>query len=461
MLGIIISYKKYRLLQHRKSKIMQRIIFLFFTIIFSFNIPPIFAQELNRLPVALHDLFNLADSNSRNLKVSAYKEESAAENVQQQKNLRRPSIDASLSVSHFADGIVTDRNFSHKISAEIPDFGNNFALNSTQVIYAGSAIKTSIKTAQLSLLVTQLDKQKDIQDIRFLIAGYYLELQKIENQTLIIQHSLQQTEKLLLQIQNKFNQGTALKNAITRYELQKQSLELSLLKLENGRKIINNELVTTLLLPKGTLLEIKNETEINLDTETIKPTQWLSMAHENAPVIKQMGIRVTMAKQAIKLSKAERSPQIFLFASDVIGGPIFAQVPPLNKNLIYLNIGAGIKYNIASIYQSRSKIKASRVAEKMAIENDALVKELLLNDIESAAILYQEAKDVYQTQLKSVQLANENYKVVRNRYLDDLVLITEMLDAENSKIDAEMQAANAQINILFHFYQLNKLSGTL
>jgi outer membrane protein TolC len=121
----------------------------------------------------------------------------------------------------------------------------------------------------------------------------------------------------------------------------------------------------------------------------------------------------------------------------------------------------GIKYNIASLYKSKSQIKASKIASQKAIENKALVQEKLANDIESAIIRKQEAQKVYETQLKGVQLATENYNIIRNRYLDDLVLMTEMLDAENAKIDAEMQAANAQINILFYHYQLKKLSGTL
>ena len=90
-----------------------------------------------------------------------------------------------------------------------------------------------------------------------------------------------------------------------------------------------------------------------------------------------------------------------------------------------------------------------------------MVQDQLATDIETALIRYREAQDIYKTQIKGVQLATENYNVIRNRYVNSLVLITEMLDAENSKIDAEMKAANAQINILYHDYQLRKLSGTL
>jgi len=438
---------------------MRKFIYLILTLTSITNTQLLYAQELNKLQVNLQDLFNLADSNSRSLQISIYQQETAAENLKQQKNRMLPSVDVSLSFTNYGTGWVTDRNFSNTVSAEIPHFGDNFAFNATEIIYAGGVLKTSVKVAQLGLLIAKLEKEKNKQDIRFLIAGYYLELQKIENQTSILQHNLQQTNVLLNQIQHKFRQGTALKNAVTRYELQKQSLDLSLLKLENGRQIINNELVNTLLLTKGTILVIKKSSNALLDS--VSSEEWQKIATQNAPAFKQMVNRVKSASHMVALAKSDRLPQIFAFASHNIGGPILVEVPPLNKNLIYWSAGVGIKYNIASIYQSGSKIKTAKIAEKIAIENNALVKEQLSNDIQSATILYQEAKDVYHTQLKSVQLANENYNVVRNRYLADLVLITEMLDAENSKIEAEMQAANAQINILFRFYQLNKISGTL
>jgi outer membrane protein TolC len=85
----------------------------------------------------------------------------------------------------------------------------------------------------------------------------------------------------------------------------------------------------------------------------------------------------------------------------------------------------------------------------------------LVTDIDAAYLRYQETKKVYQTALKGVELAAENYTTTRNRYLNDLVLITEMLDADNEKVNAELNAVNAQINILYQHYQLKKLTGTI
>lgn len=42
------------------------------------------------------------------------------------------------------------------------------------------------------------------------------------------------------------------------------------------------------------------------------------------------------------------------------------------------------------------------------------------------------------TQQKSVELAQQNYQVVSNRYNNQLALITDMIDASNIKLNAEL-----------------------
>lgn len=418
------------------------------------------AQEQKMLSVQLSDLFRLADENNRSLKLSVYQEQLAAEAVQQEKNKLLPSVEASLVFSYNGDGWLTDRNFKHGMRAPIPDFGNNFAVEAKQIIYAGGAIKSSIALAKLNQQSATFELDKNKQDLRFVISGYYLELLKLDNQKKVLEQNLFHIDKLIEQINAKYKQGTALQNNITRYELQKQSLELGLLKLENTTTIINNELVKLLVLPKGTTLLLSKEGNLPSD-EMINSDSWNQLASQNAPVLQQMQINVAKAKKEEILAKSEKLPQLFAFASDYLNGPIMIEVPPINQNFNYWYAGVGLKYDIASLYKSQTKLKSSKMATQMAMESNEMVKEELATAIDAAYIRYLESIKVYQTQLKGVQLATENYDVVKNRYLNNLVLITEMLDAENAKIDAELQAINAQINILFQQYQLKKLSGAL
>lgn len=430
---------------------------------FSINAMQAYAQDAKILRAGLSDLFQLADENNRELKILENNEKIAAAAIKQEQQKLLPSLDASLAVSYNGDGWITDRNFSNGFKADIPAFGNNFALEAKQIIYAGGAIKTSIEMAKRNQSLSLLNKEKNRQNIRFGITGHYLEILKLQNQQQIIEKNISQTNKMIEQIQAKKQEGAALKNDITRFELQLQSLNLSALRLKNSVTIMNNELVKTLQLPVGTILELKDEDNpmLAMGVPASEGYSWKSIADVNSPVLKEAELQIEQARSAEKLVRSEKLPQIFGFASNHLNGPVMIEIPVLNNNFNYWYVGAGIKYNIASLYKNKAKADMAHLSMQNSVESKNVITDQLDNEIVAANIRYHETLDVYQTQLKSVALAQQNYTIIKNRYTNDLVLITEMLDAENAKLDAELRATNAQINILFHHYQLKKLSGTL
>ena len=82
-------------------------------------------------------------------------------------------------------------------------------------------------------------------------------------------------------------------------------------------------------------------------------------------------------------------------------------------------------------------------------------------EIHQAYVNYKNAFELLRTQEKSLQLAIENYAVTENRYHNDLVLLIDLLDADNIKLDAEIQYINARINIIYNYYRLLYVTGTL
>ena len=58
-------------------------------------------------------------------------------------------------------------------------------------------------------------------------------------------------------------------------------------------------------------------------------------------------------------------------------------------------------------------------------------------------------------------LANQNYEVIANRYANDLVLVTDLVDADNLRLSAEVQYVNAQINIIYNYYRLLYAAGAI
>lgn len=76
-------------------------------------------------------------------------------------------------------------------------------------------------------------------------------------------------------------------------------------------------------------------------------------------------------------------------------------------------------------------------------------------------VRYLEAYEELKTQQKSVELAERNYRTTATRYSAGMALITDMLDAANSKLDAEQQLVNARINIIYYYYKLLFTTGKI
>nr|WP_321520763.1 TolC family protein [uncultured Macellibacteroides sp.] len=436
---------------------IKGVLFLFLLL----NITPLlWAQNLHRQKINMEEMFELAEANSRSIRTYTIAEQEAEQAVKVAKNALLPSVDVSLSASYLGDGWIADRDFSNGENAPMPHFGNNFAIEASQVIYAGGAISSGIEIARLQHQMAKLDKEKNRQDIRFLLVGNYLELNKLDNQAKVYLKNIEQTKRLLTNIKAKQTEGLALKNDITRYELQLKNLELALTQVENSKIILNNQLTIVLGLPRETVIEIDTCVLSKLPLVSGEE-KWQQTATEVSPLLQQAKLGIEQSKQSEKIVKAERLPSIALIAGDHLDGPVTIEVPPINKNFNYWYVGVGVKFNLASLYKTGKKAKLAQLSTQKVIETEQLLQENIQTEVKAAYVRFAESFTIYDTQIKSLELATQNYDVINNRYLNELALITDMLDASNSKLTAELQVANAEINILFNYYKLKKATGNL
>ncbi|HIS34798.1 MAG TPA: TolC family protein [Candidatus Avirikenella pullistercoris] len=435
----------------------QRILSAFLLLSIPF---PVQAQDTLHYKLNIETMFELAESNSKSIRTFDLAEQEAEQAVKVAKNAMLPTLDLSLSASYLGDGWLADRNFSNGTTAPMPHFGNNFAIEASQIVYAGGAVSNSISVAELHRQSAYLDKENNRQEIRFLLTGNYLELYKLHNQSAVYRKNIEQTERLLADIKAKQAEGVALKNDITRYELQLQSLELALTQLENSRLIINNRLVTVLGLPLETVIEV-DTTLLDRLPEPLSEAYWQETGTNTSPILKQAELGVEQSRYNEKIVKAERLPSIALFAGNYLNGPITIEVPPINKNFNYWLVGVKVKFNIASAYTSGKKSGLAKLSTQKAVVREQLMRDNLQTEVKAAYIRFVESFTTYETQIKSLELATQNYNVVNNRYLNELALITDMLDASNSKLSAELNVANARVNILFNYYNLKKTIGNL
>ena len=137
---------------------------------------PIFsvqAQMAERV-MGLEEIFSLADSSSLAIKSAVQDARSADANIKVAKNGLLPDINFSASATYNGNAWMADRDFSNGQSLPSPHFGNNFALEVRQIVYSGGAVSHGIRGAELQADIANLNVTDKRQNVRFLLAGYYL-----------------------------------------------------------------------------------------------------------------------------------------------------------------------------------------------------------------------------------------------------------------------------------------------
>lgn len=413
--------------------------------------------------MTIDQLFEKIEDNSKSLRTVKSGVEIASLGVESAKSKRLPDLDASLSFSYIGNALLTGRDFSDIHGLSSPHFGNNFAFQAQQVVYAGGAINAGIKLAELGKQQAEVGVRLTRQQVRFIAFGQYLDLFKIDNQIQVYEKNIELTRQLIADIKEKQSQGMALKNDITRYELQMESLKLGLTALHNNRSIFNHQLCNTL----GMDLE-GQEVQIIPDTTVINKVygkdgeaHWQIAGMMNSPLLEQSSNAIRIAEQKEKIAKSEMLPKVAFVAADNFDGPITFELPPIDKNLNIWYVGVGVKYSLSSLFKSNKRIKQAAVETRQAKESHAVQAEQLNNNVQAAYVQYQQTYVELETQQKSVELARQNYDVMNARYFNQLALVTDMVDASNLRLNAELKEVDARINIVYAYYRMMYVAGEI
>lgn len=410
--------------------------------------------------LTIEEMFRIADSNSTELQLHRLRMSEAEQGIRIAKNDRLPSVGAQVELNYIGDGVMTERDFSGGIHADMPHWGNTFVVKASQVIYAGGEISRGIERSRLEAEAAGHEYCITQQDLRFLLLGYYLDLFQLNNQRTVYERNVEQTQILVKDMKAAYRQGTALKSDITRYELQLQNIQLRLTATENEINKINYRLLTALGLDQGLQIVPDKNSLLVAEVDSLSEQDW-RWASKGAPRLQLADTEIALSKNRERLIRAERLPRVHFSLTSELNGPILVEVPPLNNNFAYWFAGVSVSYSFDSLFKSHKKLKQAKIAIMRSEMAKEQVAEEVDNSIHAAYVDLNEAYIRLRTQQKSVQLAHENYGIVRQRYLNGLALITDMLDASNTQLDMELQLANYQIGILYQYYLLKKLTGTL
>lgn len=410
--------------------------------------------------MTLDEMYALADANSKTIKIFETALAGAEQDVSVARNAYLPNVDVSASASYNGNVWVADRDFSNGQNFTAPHFGNEFSVEASQVVFAGGAIHNNIKVLEIQKQISEWNLAEQRQQVYFLLAGYYLDLYKYRNLLVVYDRNMEQTMEVIGNMRAREAVGVALDNDITRYEVQYQNLSYKRTELISSIDICNDKLVTMLALPSQTEI-LPDTTLLSQRMMRSEEVEFQDRAVEYSPDLNRSRLTIDLLERQKKTVRAGYMPQVSIIAGDNLKGPITYEIPTLDNNINVWYVGIGLNFRIGNMYKIPKQMARLRTSLTRARNELALAEENVALDVRAAYVHYLDSFELLKTQEKSLQLARENYEVIANRYANDLVLVTDLVDADNLRLAAEVQYVNAQINVIYNYCKLLYETGTL
>ncbi|ROH95020.1 TolC family protein [Chryseobacterium cucumeris] len=416
-----------------------------------------FSQQIKQMTAG--EVAELAVQNHQQLKVSAQNIDIAKQNTNVVKLQKLPTITASTSQFYLGDAVAIDKDFSNSTNVPMPHYGSSYAVQATQLIFKGGLVNKSIEMAGLREQLSELDLEKNKQDVKFLVISNYLDVYKIINQEEVFQNNKKLALERLKNIQKFYQQGMVTRNEVIRGELAIKNLDQGILTLTNNKKILNYNL--------NIALGLSSDTEI-IPTESLENKEsgigmeyYTDLAHESNPLLKSAQKNIAVADKNIEIIKTDNAPTLAGFGGYTLQRPITTRNPVLDMYSGGWQTGVSLSYNIDTLFKTKEKVKLGELQKNQANDAMTLVQQNVDMAVNAAYTKYQEAIQQADILNDSKRLAEENYKITEAKYLNQLAVQAEMIDAQNQKLQSELDYANAEINVLYQYYNLLKSTGTL
>ena len=411
--------------------------------------------------ITLQQAMDLGLKNSYKLKSANLGIAVSNEDIRQKKTDQLPDINLGLNGYIINDPtLFNGKFFQDPEKVDYTPYQVSSSLSASQVIYAGRRIKNSINQQVLQKKMAEFSALKTSAEIKMAIVNEYLRLYTLLKDYEVNVKTIEQIELRLKTLRSKFLNGQVVKNDVSRSELQKSDFELKLLHTVSNASASNYFLTLLLGLSDDAIISVDTSYNYTADTLFIFD-DCLATALNNRPEYQIAQTTKEVSENTLRTVRGGYYPTVNGIGLYGLQNPVPGTFPPEPKFLSFLTFGVNINYNIGSFYKLNHQKLSAEYAIQREAENIRDLQISLSEEVKTEFVQYEVQRQALAIYIKKIRFAEENYKIIRSRYYNDLALITDMVDAEVEYNEARLDLIKGQVQTRINYYRMLKAIGKL
>ncbi len=420
------------------------------------------AQMTDYQHLSLEQAIEIGLKNNKNIQISHLKQEMSATKEKDLKMEKLPDIEFHTSYTQVTNLYQhQDGVFNKATKYDAINGMYDFTLSASIPLYMGGKIRNTEKKAAIDTEISALKTHLDERQLKMEIITAFLQIHHLKEQQNLINDKMKEDSVNIRQVKTLKANGVVTVNEVLRTSLQLSNHTMSRTELDNDIQIAEHKLKTILSLPENQEMHvntgdlISDQTAIpyidELTETALRKNESVEITHKN----------LSLKELDQKITKADYLPKITAGGEYFLKYPNMMFFPPEPYAYRLGMIGMNLTYPIENLYKNKYRMQEAReninLAQLQIEENEEKIR----HNVYEAYKKFEETGQKVKIAEEAINQAKENYRIVKTKYANKLSLITELIDADNTYLEAESNLISVKINRQLKYYQLQYTIGNL
>ena len=407
----------------------------------------------------LQEAWQIATAEDLTIEAAELRVTAAEAELSAAKGGRWPTLVASANASSFNETPAFDFSGAG-LPGQLPLFGGSSQLTAdarvTWPIFTSGMLSNSVQAAKLSVNAQRKQAEAHSQDVRLNVAAAYVGVLRAKSELGVADSQVRSLTQHVDDVEDMFNTGAVAKNDLLAAQVSLAAARQRQLQAQNSVDLasaVYNKALGRSLTDAVSLDENLPGIDSRLDINSLQALTELAFSNREELAGLHSAADATGARA--ESTRAQSRPQLAL-----VGGYTAMENNFLNREDFW-SVGVGFQWAIFDANRSRDK------ANSLSLQSSALYREyrdlqsVIELQVHSAWLQLNETNARIKLASHAVEQADENLRVVRDRYRNGEGTNTEVLDAEGLRTLSRSNYDNAQYDAAFARYRLQRATGTL
>jgi outer membrane protein len=334
-----------------------------------------------------------------------------------------------------------------------------WAVEAKQPLFAGGGILANYEASKIGHDISRMDEATAIQDIIQEVKVSFFNILKAEKLLGVARQSLEQLQAHRHVAQNFFDVGLIPRNELLQSEVQVANGEQSLIRAENGVELAKSKFNTVLRRNINDPVQVE-------DILTYRPydlhiEDCIKAAMENRPEIKSQALKVDQAKSLVKLARSDFYPTVSAVGHyERVGDAPGVSGTPFKDAESWYVMGVA-SWTFWEWGKTKNRVDASRSKENQSVDLLNNTRDQITLEVKNAYLLMRESEKQVMVAQKTIEQAQENFRINQERYREKVATSTDVLDAQTLLTRAKSDYANALSEYHISHARLERAMGTI